>query len=70
MTKMYFQKNEESPLYFFLFNKKKLIKVLNYFGISDWRYFLKNIYTSDDTEAVAEEFLLRGWHYKEVLVEG
>ena len=50
----------------YLFNKKRLIKVLAGWGISNWKEFLKSEYTSDDTEQVIEEFKLNGWKYKKL----
>lgn len=48
-----------------LFNKKRLIKVLNQeMGISDWKTFLREEYTSDDTDYIMECFDDRGWSYK------
>lgn len=49
------------------FNKKRLIKAMDYLGISDWKEFLKNEYTSDDTQEIMNYFDDNGWHYKKVL---
>ena len=40
---------EGSDVYQCWFNKKKLIKVLNSLGISDWKEFLYN-YQADDSD--------------------
>lgn len=50
----------------YLFNKKRLIKVLASYGITDWKGFLKSEYTSDDTEQVIAEFDANGWKYKKL----
>lgn len=48
-----------------LFNKKRLIKVLNQdLKISDWKTFLREEYTYADTTTIRVCFDLRGWPYK------
>lgn len=48
-----------------LFNKKRLIKVLNQeMGISNWKAFLREEYNSDDTDFIMGCFDDRGWSYK------
>ena len=48
-----------------LFNKKRLIKVLNQeMGISDWKSFLHDEYNGDDTDFIMGCFDDRGWSYK------
>ena len=48
-----------------LFNKKRLIKVLNQeMGISDWKIFLHDEYNSDDTNFIMDCFDSHGWSYK------
>ena len=59
---------EGSDVYQCWFNKKKLIKVLNSLGISDWKDFLRNEYTSDDTLEIMSYFDEHGWRYKKILV--
>lgn len=59
---------EGSNVYQCWFNKKKLIKVLNSLGISDWKDFLRNEYTSDDTLEIMSYFDEHGWRYKKILV--
>lgn len=54
---------EGSDVYQCWFNKKKLIKVLNSLGISNWKQFLYN-YNADDTEMIMNEFEKRGWKFK------
>ena len=54
---------EGSNVYQCWFNKKKLIKVLNSLGISNWKQFLYN-YNADDTEMIMNEFEKRGWKFK------
>lgn len=48
------------------FNKKRLIKAMNYLGISNWKEFLQNEYTSDDTQEIMSYFDEHGWHYKKI----
>ena len=48
-----------------LFNKKRLIKVLNQeMGISDWKTFLREEYNSEDTNFIMDCFDEQGWSYK------
>ena len=48
-----------------LFNKKRLIKVLNQdMKISDWKTFLREEYNSDDTNFIMDCFDEHGWSYK------
>lgn len=54
---------EGSDVYQCWFNKKKLIKILNSLGISNWKQFLYN-YNADDTEMIMNEFEKRGWKFK------
>ena len=54
---------EGSKVYQCWFNKKKLIKVLNSLGISNWKQFLYN-YNADDTEMIMNEFEKHGWKFK------
>ena len=54
---------EGSNVYQCWFNKKKLIKVLNSLGISNWKQFLYN-YNADDKEMIMNEFEKRGWKFK------
>ena len=58
---------EGSDVYQCWFNKKKLIKVLNSLGISDWKAFLYN-YQADETQLMMDEFDKRGWNYKKVSI--
>ena len=51
------------------FNKKRLIKAMKHFGISsNWKSFLHNEYTSDDTLEIMSYFDEHGWRYKKSLV--
>lgn len=54
-------------MYEVYFNKKRLLKALNYLGISNWKEFLKNEYTSADTLEVMDYFDEHGWNYKKIL---
>ena len=38
------------------FNKKRLVKAMNYLGISNWKEFLQNEYASDDTQEIMSYF--------------
>lgn len=51
------------------FNKKRLIKAMKHLGISDWKDFLRNEYTSDDTLEIMSYFDEHGWRYKKILVQ-
>ena len=51
----------------YVFNKKRLIRVLASLGISDWKAFLYN-YQADDTQLMMDEFDKRGWNYKKVSI--
>lgn len=48
------------------FNKKRLIKAMNHLGISDWKEFLQNEYTTDDTQEIMSYFDEHGWRYKKI----
>lgn len=48
------------------FNKKRLIKAINHLGISDWKGFLQNEYTSDDVWEIIGYFDEHGWQYKKI----
>ncbi|MCC4485309.1 hypothetical protein [Limosilactobacillus reuteri] len=48
------------------FNKKRLIKAMNHLGISDWKEFLQNEYTTDDTWEIMSYFDEHGWRYKKI----
>lgn len=50
----------------YLFNKKRLIKVLAGWGIGNWKEFLKSEYTSDDTQEIMSYFDEHGWRYKKI----
>ncbi len=67
MTLMFMNNYETGKKTAYLFNKKRLIKVLAGLGISNWKEFLKSEYTSDDTEQVIEAFELNGWNYRKLL---
>lgn len=58
---------EDGYLVAYLFNKKRLIKVLNTWGISNWKEFLKKDYTSDDTEQMVFAFADNNWKYKKIV---
>ena len=62
----YEDENDEFPIMkAVLFNKKRLIKVLNQeMGISDWKTFLHDEYTDDDTTFIMSCFDDNGWSYK------
>ena len=49
------------------FNKKRLIKAMDHLGISDWKNFLRNEYTSEDTVEIMSYFDEHGWSYKKTL---
>lgn len=48
----------------YYFTKKRFIKACNALSISDWKQFLKQEYTSDDTEEIADYFDKHNWNYK------
>ena len=49
-----------------IMDKKRLIKAMNHLGISDWKEFLQNEYTTDDTWEIMSYFDEHGWRYKKI----
>lgn len=48
----------------YYFTKKRFIKACNALSISNWKKFLKQEYTSDDTQEIADYFNEHNWNYK------
>ena len=66
MKPMFVRNYETETEVAYVFNKKRLIRVLAGWGIGNWKEFLKSEYTSDDTEQVIAEFDANGWKYKKL----